>query len=264
MFTTGKTPMAKLFLIATPIGNLQDMTPRAREILASLDALACEDTRHTGNLLKLLDIPRPPVVVSNHEHNERRMADTIVALLNSGKKVGLCSDAGYPGISDPGYPAIAAALAAGHDLEAIPGACAIPLALLCSGLPTSSYTFKGFPPRKPGHRRTFLEMDRDLPHTLVLYESPFRVGKLLAEALDILGNRQAAVCIELTKQFERIVRGPLAKLALTFQETKIKGEAVVVIAGNNPKFIVPDDIETNNGDNTPPLTQTFTDVPITP
>jgi 16S rRNA (cytidine1402-2'-O)-methyltransferase len=247
--------MGKLYLIATPIGNLQDMTPRAREALGSLDALACEDTRHTGNLLKLLAIPRPPIVVSNHEHNERRMADKIVELLDAGKKVGLCSDAGYPGISDPGYPAITAALAAGHDIEVIPGASAIPLALLCSGLPTSSYTFKGFPPRKPGHRRTFLEMDRDLPHTLVFYESPFRVAKLLAEALAVLGDRQAAVCIELTKQFERIHRGSLAKLADAFLNTKIKGEAVIVIAGNNPKFQTRDD-DDNADDDTDDTTST--------
>ena len=240
--------MGKLTLIATPIGNLQDITPRAREALGSLDALACEDTRHTGNLLKLLAIPRPPIVVSNHEHNERRMADKIVELLDAGKKVGLCSDAGYPGISDPGYPAITAALAAGHDIEVIPGASAVPLALLCSGLPTSSYTFKGFPPRKPGNRRTFLEMDRDLPHTLVIYESPFRVAKLLAEARAVLGDRQAAVCLELTKQFERIHRGSLAKLADAFLNTKIKGEAVIVIAGNNPKFQARDDDDANDDD----------------
>ncbi|MDQ0288126.1 16S rRNA (cytidine(1402)-2'-O)-methyltransferase [Oligosphaera ethanolica] len=228
--------MGCLFIIATPIGNLQDMTPRAMTTLRELDVLACEDTRHTGQLLTLLDIPRPPVVVSNHEHNERHMAAKIVSWLDEGKKVGICSDAGYPVISDPGYPAVVAAIAAGHDVVAIPGASAVPLALISSGLPSSSYTFKGFPPRKPGRRRSFLAMDSELPHTLVFYESPFRIGKLLADALDVYGDRQAAVCMELTKQFERVHRGSLAALAAEFADRKVKGEAVIVIAGNNPKF----------------------------
>lgn len=228
--------MGCLFIIATPIGNLQDMTPRAMTTLRELDVLACEDTRHTGQLLTLLDIPRPPVVVSNHEHNERHLAAKIVSWLDEGKKVGICSDAGYPVISDPGYPAVVAAIAAGHDVVAIPGASAVPLALISSGLPSSSYTFKGFPPRKPGRRRSFLAMDSELPHTLVFYESPFRIGKLLADALDVYGDRQAAVCMELTKQFERVHRGPLATLAAEFADRKVKGEAVIVIAGNNPKF----------------------------
>jgi len=228
--------MGCLFIIATPIGNLQDMTPRAMTTLRELDVLACEDTRHTGQLLTLLDIPRPPVVVSNHEHNERHMAAKIVSWLDEGKKVGICSDAGYPVISDPGYPAVVAAIAAGHDVVAIPGASAVPLALISSGLPSSSYTFKGFPPRKPGRRRSFLAMDSELPHTLVFYESPFRIGKLLADALEVYGDRQAAVCMELTKQFERVHRGSLAALAAEFADRKVKGEAVIVIAGNNPKF----------------------------
>jgi len=241
--------MGCLFIIATPIGNLQDMTPRAMAILRELEVLACEDTRHTGQLLTLLDIPRPPVIVSNHEHNERHMAAKIVSWLNEGKKVGICSDAGYPVISDPGYPAVVAAIAAGHDVVAIPGASAVPLALISSGLPSSSYTFKGFPPRKPGRRRSFLAMDSELPHTLVFYESPFRLGKLLADALDVYGNRQAAVCMELTKQFERVHRGTLATLAAEFADRNVKGEAVVVIAGNNPKFTAShEDDEEENAD----------------
>jgi 16S rRNA (cytidine1402-2'-O)-methyltransferase len=229
--------MGCLFIIATPIGNLQDMTPRAVATLRELDVLACEDTRHTGQLLNLLDIPRPPLLVSNHEHNERHMASKIVSWLDAGKKVGICSDAGYPVISDPGYPAVVAAIAAGHEVIAIPGASAVPLALISSGLPCSSYTFKGFPPRKAGRRRSFLAMDSELPHTLVFYESPFRIGKLLADALEVYGDRQAAVCLELTKQFERVHRGTLATLAADFADRKVKGEAVVVIAGNKPKFI---------------------------
>ncbi len=223
--------MSVLYVIATPIGNLGDMTPRGVETLRQVDVLACEDTRHTGNLLKLLDIPRPPIVVSNHEHNERAMASRLVAFLDDGKTVGLCSDAGYPVLSDPGYPAVAAAVAAGHEVQVIPGANALLSALICSGLPCSSFTFKGFAPRKPGKRRTFLEMDRELPHTLIFYESPYRVADFLKEAQAVFGDRPAAVCLELTKQFERIQRGSLGQLAEAFSGQKVKGEAVIVVAG---------------------------------
>ena len=213
--------MSVLYIIATPIGNLSDATPRMQETIRNVEALACEDTRHTGQLLSLLNIPRPPLMFSNHEFNERGMANRIVGLLDAGKDVGLCSDAGYPLISDPGYPAVRAALAAGHEVVPVPGASAVPLALIKSGLPCSSYTFKGFPPRKPGARRTFLTMEATQPHTLVFYESPFRVAKFLEEAAEVFGPRQAAVCLELTKQFERCSRGTLLELATKFQSLKI-------------------------------------------
>ena len=128
--------MSELYIIATPIGNLSDVSPRVIETIKSLDALACEDTRHTGNLLHLLGIERPPLVFSNHEFNEKQTAARIIGLLNDGKKVGICSDAGYPLISDPGYPAVRAAIEAGHTIVPIPGASAVPLALIISGLPT--------------------------------------------------------------------------------------------------------------------------------
>jgi len=227
--------MAKLYIIATPIGNLADVSQRTVETLKSVHALACEDTRHTGNLLNLLGIPRPQVVFSNHEYNERGVAGKIVALLDQGHDVGICSDAGYPLISDPGFPAVRAAIQAGHEIVPIPGASAVPLALIMSGLPCTSYTFKGFPPKKPGALRRFLEQEALLPHTLVFYESPFRVGKFLDEASLVLGPRQAAVCIELTKQFERCQRGTLPQLAKDFSEGKLKGEVVIVIDGNHDK-----------------------------
>jgi 16S rRNA (cytidine1402-2'-O)-methyltransferase len=232
--------MAVLYIIATPIGNLNDLTPRAREILSSLEVLACEDTRHTGNMLHLLQIPRPATLLANHEHNEHAMAGKIVALLAEGKRVGICSDAGYPLISDPGYPAVVAALQAGHEIVVIPGASAVPMALISSGLPPSSYTFKGFAPRKPGQRRRFLEMELSSPHTLIFYESPYRLGKLLAEALEVYGNRQAAVCLELSKQFERVRRGSLSELSAEFATAKVKGEAVIVIAGDKDKHTLAD------------------------
>lgn len=230
--------MSNLYIIATPIGNLSDVSTRVLDTLRSLDALACEDTRHTGNLLALLGVEKPPLVFSNHEYNEKQTAARIVGLLDAGKNVGICSDAGYPLISDPGFPAVRAAIEAGHTVVPIPGASAVPLALIISGLPCSSYTFKGFAPKKPGARRTFLEMEKEMPHTLVFYESPFRVGKFLAEAYEVYGNRQAAVCLELTKQFERCSRGTLAELANEYREKNVKGEIVIVIAGSNPKFTV--------------------------
>jgi 16S rRNA (cytidine1402-2'-O)-methyltransferase len=224
--------MGILYIIATPIGNLADLTERARETLAELDILACEDTRHTGKLFELAGIPRKAQLVANHEHNERQLAGRIVTWLDEGRRVGICSDAGYPLVSDPGYSAVAAAIAAGHEICVIPGASAVPMALISSGLPPSSYIFKGFPPRKPGQRRRFLEQDMESPHTLIFYESPFRIGRLLEDALQVYGDRRAAVCLELSKQFERVRRGGLAALCAEFKTRKIKGEAVVVIEGN--------------------------------
>ncbi len=233
----------KLLVIATPIGNLEDLTFRAKRLLGEVDALACEDTRHTRILLERYEIPRAKTVFSYHEHNEHRAAERILAMLEAGLTVGLCSNAGYPGISDPGYVIVSRAVARGFRVEVIPGASAVPTALLVSGLPTSSFTFKGFPPRKAGKRRTFLEAERDLPHTLILYEAPTRVGALLQAALEVLGNRRAAVCIELTKMFEDVRRGGLAELAREFAGLPIKGEVVLVIAGNNPKFAIAEEGE---------------------
>ena len=149
----------------------------------------------------------------------------------------LCSDGGYPGISDPGYRLVRLVVEAGLPFDVLPGACAIDLALIHSGLPTSSFTFKGFPPRKPGALHRFFEEEREAAHTLVIYESPFRVGPTLAAAHEALGDRQAAVCIELTKQFERVARGWLSELAAAFADKPVKGEVAIVIAGNHPKFI---------------------------
>lgn len=233
--------MSTLYIIATPIGNLADMTPRAIETLRNLEVLFCEDTRHTGNLLKLLDIQHPRITLSNHDHNERGNAAKIVHFLDQGNDVGICSDAGFPIISDPGYPAVVAAIAAGHTVTVIPGACAALMAVVASGLPCSSFIFKGFAPRKPGARRKFLAQDQDSPHTMVFYESPFRIVKLLQEALEVFGDRQAAVCLELTKQFERINRNSLQNLVDEYSNQKIKGEAVIVIAGNIPANAQNDD-----------------------
>jgi len=228
--------MSTLYVIATPIGNLEDITLRALRTLGEVDALACEDTRFTRKIFERHQVPSPKTIFSYHEHNEHKAGQRILGLLGSGQTVALCSDGGYPGISDPGYRVISACHEQDFRVEVIPGPAAVDVALVASGLSTASYTFKGFPPRKSGPRKRFLEQERDLPHTLVFYESPFRVGKLLADALDILGNRLAAVCVELTKKFEEVHRDYLDTLACKFSEKTPKGEITVVIAGNNPKF----------------------------
>jgi 16S rRNA (cytidine1402-2'-O)-methyltransferase len=229
--------MSVLYVIATPIGNLEDLSHRATRVLGELDALACEDTRRTRILLQRHDIPRPKTVFSYHEHNEERAARRILGLLEGGAAVGLVTNAGYPGISDPGYRVISQAIERGFRVEVIPGAGAVEAALAVSGLPGSSFVFKGFAPKTSGRRRKFLRMEEDLPHTLVFFESPRRVGALLADALEVLGDRRAAVCIEITKMFEQVERGYLSELADSFRERAIKGEVTVVVAGDNPKFV---------------------------
>jgi 16S rRNA (cytidine1402-2'-O)-methyltransferase len=229
--------MGTLYLVATPIGNLEDLTFRAVRVLGEVDALACEDTRITRRIFERYEIQKPRTFFSYHEHNEEQAGKRILGLLRDGLSVALCTDGGYPGISDPGYRIIRACHEADYAVEALPGASAVPLALLNSGLSTSSYTFKGFPPRKSGPRKRFLESDRDMPHTLVIFESPFRIGRLLEDAAEVLGDREAAVCVELTKKFENIHRGYLTDLAQEFADRKVKGEITVVIAGDNPKFL---------------------------
>ena len=224
-----------LHVIATPIGNLGDLSPRALEALKSAALVACEDTRRTWQLLSHFGVPRPEMI-SYRQGNEERLAGRIVSDVQAGREVALCSDGGYPGISDPGYRLIRACAQANAPYEVIPGASAVNVALLMSGLPTSSFTFRGFPPRGPGALRNWFAEDRDRPHTLVCYESPHRVAATLAAALDALGDREAAVCMELTKLHERVSRGYLSDLAKEFAGVAVKGEVTLVIAGDNPKF----------------------------
>lgn len=228
--------MATLYVIATPIGNLEDITYRAVRVLSRLTAVACEDTRRTRGLLTSHRIPTPRTLLSYREATEGHGVSRILGLLADGLDVGLVADAGYPGVSDAGYRVIAAAIEAGHRVEVLPGAGAVTPALLCSGLPTSSFTFKGFPPRKPGPLRRFLAMEKDLPHTLVFFESPMRVAKFLSAVKEVLGDRRAAVCIELTKKFERTFRGFAGELAARLADGALKGEVTVVVAGANPKL----------------------------
>lgn len=225
-----------LHVIATPIGNLGDLSPRALEAFKNAALIACEDTRRTWQLLSHFGIPRPDMI-SYRQGNEERIAERIITEVKGGKEAVLCSDGGYPCISDPGYRLVRACVKEDVAYEVIPGASAVNVALLMSGLSTSSFTFRGFPPRGPGALRNWFAEDRDKEHTLICYESPFRVGATLEAALDALGDREAAVCIELTKLHERVRRGYLSDLAREFKDVKVKGEVALVIAGNNPKFM---------------------------
>ena len=224
-----------LHVIATPIGNLGDLSPRGLEALKTASLIACEDTRRTWQLLTHFGIPRPEMI-SYRQGNEERISEAIISAAESGREVALCSDGGYPGISDPGYRLIRACAQRGVQYDVIPGASAVNVALLMSGLPTSSFTFRGFPPRGPGALRNWFAEDADKEHTLICFESPFRIAATLEAALDALGDREAAVCIELTKLHERISRGYLSDLVAQFRGAKVKGEVALVIAGSNPKF----------------------------
>jgi 16S rRNA (cytidine1402-2'-O)-methyltransferase len=225
-----------LHIIATPIGNLADLTPRALEAFKAAELIACEDTRRTWQLLTHFGIPRPEMI-SYRQGNEERITERIIAAVEAGREVALCSDGGYPGISDPGYRLVRACAQKSVPYEVIPGASAVNVALLMSGLSTSSFTFRGFPPRGPGAIRNWFAEDKDKEHTLICFESPFRVGPTLEAAFEVLGDREAAVCIELTKLHERVFRGYLGDLAKEFSNAKVKGEVAIVIAGANPKFI---------------------------
>ncbi len=218
-----------LYLVATPIGNLSDISQRAIQTLGNADYVASEDTRKTGRLLAHLGLKRPQI--SFHEHNERQAAEKITALLKQGKTITLVTSAGTPGISDPGFVLVRAALEAGIEVKMIPGPTAFVVALVLSGLPVHGFTFRGFAPRKPGQRKRFLVIDKDSPHTLIFYESPHRLKAFLKDAIEVFGDRRAALAKELTKIFESVKRGRLSEILAGLDE-KLKGEYVVVIAGN--------------------------------
>lgn len=219
-----------LYLVATPIGNLADITLRALETLRLVDVIAAEDTRKTTILLKRYEISKPQIAF--HEHNEEQAGHKIMALLAAGQSVAVVSEAGTPGISDPGYSIVQKAVAAGIPVTVIPGATAVTTALVLSGLPAHAFTFRGFAPRKPGKRQNFLSVDARSPHTLIFYESPHRLRSFLQDALAVFGDREAAVCNELTKLYETVHRGRLSQLIAHFAQEEPKGEYVVVIAGN--------------------------------
>lgn len=218
-----------LYLVATPIGNLEDITQRALRILAEVNVIACEDTRHTGVLLKRYGIKSK--LISYHEHNERERADELGQLLETGASIALVSDAGTPCISDPGFRLVNVAREKGAQVVPVPGATAFVSALIASGLATDQFFFGGFLPARAAGRRARFEQVRDFPSTLVFYEAPHRIARALSDALEILGEREAAVARELTKLHEEIVRGRLSELVRKFDsaETSARGEIVLVI-----------------------------------
>jgi 16S rRNA (cytidine1402-2'-O)-methyltransferase len=218
----------KLLVVATPIGNLDDLSTRAREAFRQADRIACEDTRHTGRLLSRLGIRRP--LVSLHEHNERRRLPALLEALEEGEILALASDAGTPLVSDPGYLLVREAARRGIRIEPIPGPSALLAALVASGLPPHPFTFCGFPPPKRGKRRTFYGRFAGLDHTLVVFESPHRLLASLEDALEVLGDRPVALGRELTKMHEELLRGSLSEVLEELRERpSLKGELVLVI-----------------------------------
>jgi len=218
-----------LYLVATPIGNLGDMTARAIETLKSADIVASEDTRKTGRLLKHFDISTPQI--SFYEHNKDRAGQRILERLLRGDSVALVTSAGTPGIADPGFSIVRAALE--HDIEItmLPGPTALVMALVLSGLPVHSFTFRGFPPRKQGARRRFYEQDAAHPYTLIYYESPHRLLSSLADALAVFGDRPAALANDLTKLYEHVYRGKLSEIIAEAEDGRVQGEYILIVDG---------------------------------
>lgn len=216
-----------LYLVATPIGNLEDMSFRAINVLKSVDVIACEDTRHSAKLLHHFEIDKK--LVSYHAHNEKERSDEIVRWLVDGKSVAVISDAGTPAINDPGHVLVKAAVAAGIQVVPIPGASAFINAVIASGLPTDSIFFGGFLPARKNERRKRLEVLSLIPATLVFYETPHRITAAVDDCLDILGDRNAAVVRELTKLHEEIIRGNLTSIKTHFFSANPRGEYVLVI-----------------------------------
>ncbi len=222
-----------LYIIATPIGNLSDITLRAIDVLRQVDYIAAEDTRKTGLLLKKLQIKKRQI--SFHEYNKESAARKIIRLLENGNDVAMVTSAGTPAISDPGFVLVREAIRLNITFTSIPGPTAFVTALVLSGLPTDSFTFRGFVPRKKAKRKKFLSVDKDSSHTLIFYESPYRLKAFLQDALEVFGDRPAALAKELTKKFEAVQRGPLSKLVQNIP-AKPKGEYTVVIAGAKIKI----------------------------
>lgn len=216
-----------LYLVATPIGNLQDITFRAIETLRSVDLIACEDTRRTRKLLSAFEITNK--LVSYHEHNEQDRSDDLGKLLAEGRSVALVSDAGTPGINDPGFRLVNKAREIGAKVVPIPGAVAFVNAVVASGLPTDSILFGGFLPSKSSERKQRLSEVAGVYATIVFYESPHRLVKSLADCAEVLGDRRAAVARELTKMHEEFVTGSLTEIASHFAANEPRGEIVIMI-----------------------------------
>lgn len=229
-----------LYLVATPIGNLEDITLRALRMLRTADLIACEDTRHSRRLLAHYDIRKP--LISYHDHNERERAALLLEHLKRGERIAVITDAGTPGISDPAWHIVNAAIAQGIEVVPIPGPVALIAALTASGLPTDSFLFLGFLPAKRQARRERLTAVRQVSETLVAYEAPHRITETLLEAQMIFGDRKAALARELTKLHEQFLRGTLSEISRQLAQQEPRGELTLVIAGcGDDNFSVPDD-----------------------
>lgn len=222
----------RLTVVATPIGNLEDLSERARRALETADSVACEDTRRTGRLLVHLGLKKK--LISLHEHNERARLPALLEKLESGSEIALVSDAGTPLLSDPGYLLVREAVARGLTVEAVPGPSAVLTALVVSALPPHPFTFAGFPPPKSGKRRAFFLRFANLGHTVIFFESPHRLVPSLEDALSVFGDyRPAALLRELTKMHEEALRGTLGDLVEQLRDKKPRGEYVIVIGGDS-------------------------------
>jgi len=225
--------MGILYIVPTPVGNMEDMTYRAVRILKEADLILAEDTRTSGILLKHYEIKNN--LMSHHKFNEHGTSAGIVNRLLAGQTVALISDAGTPGISDPGFFLVREAVRAGVEVQCLPGATAFVPALVSSGIPCDRFAFEGFLPQKKG-RQTKLESLRDEERTMIFYESPYRLLKTLQQFAEVYGDdRQVSVCREISKVHEESVRGSLAEVIAHFKEKEPKGEIVIILAGNNPK-----------------------------
>jgi 16S rRNA (cytidine1402-2'-O)-methyltransferase len=222
-----------LYIVSTPIGNLEDITLRAVRILKEVDLIAAEDTRHTGLLLRHFGIQKP--LTSYFEGNELKKKEWILSRLNQGDRIALVSDAGTPGISDPGFRLIQVAIENQIPIVPIPGPSAVITALSVSGLPTDAFLFKGFLPHKSKKRKDLLKQLEETKETLIFYESPHRLNETLKDILDILGDREIVLTRELTKIYEEILRGKVSEIQHQLAEKKIKGEITLVISGKTRK-----------------------------
>jgi len=223
---------SKLYIVSTPIGNLEDITLRALNILKQVDLIACEDTRTTRKLLSRYQILKP--LTSYHEHNEIEKAKELLSMLQEGHSIALVTDAGTPGVSDPGYRIVKLASENGVQIFSVPGPSAAIAALSISGLPTSGFTFLGFPPKQKKRLIEYLERIKDYPETLIFYESPRRVIKTLESMAEVFGERNASLGREITKMYEETLRGTLSEIVTTLKSRdNLKGEFALVIEGNS-------------------------------
>ena len=224
------SPKGKLYLVPTPIGNLEDITIRAMRILGEVDIIACEDTRRTGQLISKLQIQKKKFI-SYHDYNESERSNKLIDSLNEGQSVAVVSDAGSPGISDPGFRIVRSAIENNIEIVPLPGPSSVIPALTASGLPTDRFFFEGYLSHKTSGRKKKLEEIKELSHTLIFFESPHRLIKSLNDIFEILGDRRACVAREMTKIHEQFVRGTISEILETFSNLTVKGEIVIVVEG---------------------------------